>query len=237
MDKVKLFCLPYAGGSAAVIYNKWIALAPAVIEPIPVEIAGRGRRIAERLNTDIQAVVADVYDQLLEQQTDEPFALFGHSMGSLVAYELYYFLQQKQARLPEHIFFSGGAPPHRYEAEGKHLLSDRKFIKMVKKYGGLPDAFLQSKELLALYLPILRADFQVVDTYTPVQREQKLACPISVFYGKEDEAIAPFVEEWGMYAGASWHAHAFDGGHFDLLEQPEQICATISKALEQHEIR
>lgn len=237
MGNMKLFCLPYAGGSSAIIYNRWISLAPTAIELIPVEISGRGRRITEPLHTDIHAVVEDVYNQLKELLTDQPFAFFGHSMGSLITYELYYYLQQRGAPLPKRLFFSGGAPPHHYKNEGKHLLSDRKFINMVKQYGGLPDAFIQSKELLSLYLPILRADFQVVETYTHVQRQQKLLCPISVLYGSEDEAIVPYVGEWRMYAGAGYTEHVFDGGHFYLLDRPEEILATIENALEGHRIR
>src|SRR5215831_8066939 len=111
MGKILLFCFPYAGGSAAV-FNKWNQYLDPNIELVPVELAGRGRRIHEALYKDVAAITEDVFNIVNEKIAGAPYALFGHSLGSMIAYELGQKIRDLCLLPPIHIFFSGRSAPH-----------------------------------------------------------------------------------------------------------------------------
>ena len=111
MKSIKLFCIPYSGGSAD-IYYKWKKELDSSIELCPIEIAGRGRRMNEPFYETVAEAAEDISSRILTQIDDDTqYAIFGHSMGALLAYETYFSLMEKCSKEPEHIFFSGRKAP------------------------------------------------------------------------------------------------------------------------------
>ena len=112
MSAILLFCFPYAGGSSAV-YNQWQkCLHKTNIHLKPIELAGRGGRIAEPLYANVELLIDDVFKKIAKDITEGPFAFFGHSMGAMIAYELYQKLRIQAVQLPSYVFFSGRKAPH-----------------------------------------------------------------------------------------------------------------------------
>lgn len=237
MNKIKLFCFPYAGGSATV-YIKWIKKLNRNISLIPLELAGRGRRFREPHYHNFSGAVDDVYKEVCGQLKDtEHFMFYGHSMGSLLAYEVTHRLKEALYKEPMHIFFSGRYPPHITKNERLHLLPDEEFIKAIVKYGGTPGELLENRELLGIFLPIIRADYRMLDTYAYTERPVKLDCSISVLNGSEDENILDFeVKQWSGYTNRQCYFYEFDGGHFFINDKSDEIIDIINGTVEREHV-
>jgi surfactin synthase thioesterase subunit len=234
MKKLRLYCVPYAGGSAG-IFNKWKGFLDEGIELYPVELAGRGRRSREPLYTTMEEAVDDVYNQLQSELDQHDYALFGHSMGSLIIFELYHKLMEKKHKKPFHVFFSGSRAPHlRNIDEDMHLLPDDEFLERIKNFGGTPEEFFTNNELLNIFLPILRADIKVVATYKCGKRTDRLDCPITVFGGTEDEINFESLVSWNEHTTKAGKVHLFPGGHFFINSNTQEVVQGINQTLMQY---
>ncbi|MDQ1355588.1 MAG: Thioesterase [Acidobacteriota bacterium] len=234
MKKFKLFCLPYAGGSAA-MYNKWRQYLDRRIELHPLELAGRGRRIYDPLYDSIAEAVDDVY-KIIESQLDQmPYCFFGHSMGGIIAYELALKIKNLQRPQPVHIFFAGrGAPNIPGEDEKNfHQLPEEEFKKEILELGGTPREFFEHPELLDVLMPMLRSDFKIAETYKfPEAGEIKpLDYDISVFIGKEEEVTAGQMHGWREHTAGICTVYYFPGEHFFINEETERIVKIINHTL------
>ncbi len=232
MSKIKLFCFPYAGGSA-VIFNQWKQYLDPEIELVPVELAGRGKRIQESLYTDVPAAIEDVYGIVSKMINGAPFALFGHSMGGMISYQLYQKFREKGERSPAHVFFSGRSAPHvkRPEEKKYHLLEEEEFKKEVINLGGTPPEFFDHPELLEVFLPLLKNDFRLAEVNTQNGEIHPLECNISVFLGKDDDLTTEQCDGWKKHTKELCSIHYFEGGHFFLHERTEQIVRLINNTL------
>lgn len=214
---VRLFCLPYAGGGAAV-YRAWAAALPDAIDVCPVELPGRGFRFREPFAVDMQGLVADLL-RGLAPLFDLPVAVFGHSMGASIALEL---ARQAPAAVA-HLFASGAPAPHRARAEpGERLgsLTDDTLIAKLRAWGGTPEEVLRHDELMQLALPILRSDLALLDAYAP-PLEPKLGAPLSVLAGTADRGVShDDARAWRDYVEGPFAMHPVPGGHF-FLNEPE----------------
>jgi medium-chain acyl-[acyl-carrier-protein] hydrolase len=215
MNKLRLFCLPYAGGSAA-LYFKWKKYLPNFIELCPIELAGRGGRFKEACYETLLDAVDDVCNQVKKYLDERPYALFGHSMGSLIVYELYYKLKEDHQQLPCHIFFSGGAPPHiRKDKPMVHTLPDGQFKEAIMKLGGMSEELFEDEELAKIFIPLLRADYRILETYQYIERTERIECDLTLLGGKEDpEVLIEDLSQWGRYTKGKSELYEFEGGHF-----------------------
>lgn len=230
MNKIKLFCLPYAGGSA-MAYLKWKRKLHPSIELIPVELAGRGQRSKVALYQSFNEAIDDTYNYLKNQLT-QPFAFYGHSMGSLLAHELSHRIKKLNHQEPVHIFVSGRNAPHRPCSTQYHTFPEAEFRQALLKMGGTSQEILENKELCDIYLPILRADLRIHETYEYTGKEEKLNCPITVFNGKEDpEVVLADQEEWGGYTTKKCHIYNFDSGHFFINEYEKELIDHFNQSL------
>lgn len=185
----------------------------------PVQLPGRGGRFREAPYTQVRGLAVDACDGLKEHLA-EPFALFGHSFGALVAFEVARELRRRGGPQPAHLFISGRRGPRRPDpVPPLHGLSDVRFLAEVRsRYGGIPDAILEEPELLALLLPTLRADLQAVETYT-YEPDTPLEVPISAFGGLDDPwAGLEDLEAWRDETRGGFRITRFRGGHFYLNE-------------------
>ncbi|NJR71043.1 MAG: thioesterase [Synechococcales cyanobacterium CRU_2_2] len=218
---LRLFCFPFAGGSAQVYYD-WPKVLPPSIELHAVELPGRGRRFAEEPLTALGPLVRSLVPHI-QRQADKPFIFFGHSLGGLIAFELARRLQQLGGSSPLHLYVSAARAP---QIERPHpsifALPDAQFIEAIRCYDGTPEAILENQELMELLLPSLRADFSVLENYR-YQPIPLLTCPLSAFSGKADEITrAEEVQPWEAQTQSQFVHQFVEGGHF-FVNQPAFI--------------
>ncbi len=210
---VRLFCFPYAGGTA-LVYRTWAQKLPASVEVIAIQLPGRFTRAREPAISKL----TDLLDSVASALTlflDKPFAFFGHSMGALVAFEVARFFRRQGRALPRHIFVSGrGAPQLNREHRPLYNLPKDELLVELQQLEGTPREVLEHPELMDLMLPLLRADFSICDTYEYTE-EAPLACPITAFGGLQDSDISRRgIEAWREQTSATFTLRMFRGNHF-----------------------
>jgi medium-chain acyl-[acyl-carrier-protein] hydrolase len=232
MKKIKLFCFPYAGGSS-VIFNKWKQYLDNNIELIPIELAGRGKRIHEALYKDVSDAIEDVYRLVSNEINCSRYALFGHSMGGMISYQLSQKLKENNYPSPEHIFFSGRNAPHikRLDEKKYHLLGDEEFKKGIIDLGGTPPELFEHPELMELFLPLLKNDFKLAETDIHNGEIHPFDCNITVLLGKDEDLTTDQCDGWKKHTKKLCTIHYFEGGHFFLHDETKQIVRLINNAL------
>lgn len=228
---IKLFCVPYAGGSAAV-YSTWQKYLSPSIQVYPVELSGRGRRFREKLNNNIQQVVDDIYENIKDEIESTNYALFGHSMGNLIVFELAHKLKEMKHKAPVHIFFSGrSAPDIEREYEGIYKMPDDEFAEEILSLGGTPEEVFKNKTLANIFIPILKADYETIETYEYKEKSNKLGVDITVLYGKQDALNKSSMEEWRNHTSQNCKIYSFDSGHFFINDKKEEVLNIINDTL------
>jgi surfactin synthase thioesterase subunit len=221
----RMFCLPYVGGGAW-IYRGWSDCGGKEVEVIPIALPGRDKRLLEKPYSDLFLLVRALADVL---PLDKPFTLFGHSMGALIAFELATELQRRDSRLPFCLFASGcGAPQVPRRNPLRHLLSDVALVAELRDLGGTPDEVLRDSGLMELFLPTIRADFAIVETYEYTQ-SNSLGCPIVVLHGDEDrETTRDDALAWRLRTSNTFRMETFHGDHFFLHAAKQSIVRLIT---------
>jgi surfactin synthase thioesterase subunit len=230
----KLFCIPYAGGSAAVYYS-WKKHLPTSVEMVPIELAGRGNRLKEPFYESMKAAVGDVFSIIREEVGDnDEYAVLGHSMGSWIAFEVAQkIFSSPEIKKPCHLFFSGNYPPHYSLGTGTvHLLPEKDFQQEVMKIGGTPKIIFENEDLRKLFSPIIRADYKLLERYNGSANSSfPCDCDVTVLCGKDDNINERQALEWERYAGKRFSVCFFEGGHFFINEAPESVADCIAAAL------
>ena len=227
---LRLFCFPYAGGSAT-IYDGWAAALPADIEVLAVQYPGRGNRFREPLIGSCRDLVAALLPQI-RPLLGKPFAFFGHSNGGLVSYELARALQQVGISQQVHHFISAHRAIH-LPRSGRimHGLPDAEFVRELASLGGTPQELLASQELLELFLPVLRADFALSETYV-FPGGAPLRTNMSVLYGSEDLDVPEHdVLKWAELIDGRIDAQRFEAGHFFVNSHKQQVIDWVGRRL------
>ncbi|GAA0372854.1 thioesterase II family protein [Bacillus horti] len=233
MKKIKLFCLPYAGG-ASHVFLPWKKEIASDIEVIPLELAGRGKRFGEPFYHSMEHAVEDLYKELDEQLSeDSVFAMFGHSMGGLMVYELLIRLKQRKEIKPIHAFISARYPPHiKKESDRLHELPDDLFIERIYQLGGTPKEVLENEELLKLFTPILKNDYRLIHTYQYQGEEERIPCNLSVLNGRDDRnVLMSDVQGWKNYTDKACTVYEMQGGHFYLHDKEKEVVHFINQTI------
>jgi surfactin synthase thioesterase subunit len=230
---LNLLCLPYSGASA-MVYSRWRRKLPAWLQVRPVELPGRGARLAEPLHTDMQALARQLaHEQRLA--TSAPYAVLGHSLGALVAFELAHELQALGCPPPVALFACGTAAPTRredYEGENwREPKRDEELVAELRKLGGTPEAVLANEELMSLTLPVVRADFLLCGRYAYRQRPA-LRCPLHVLGGETDRANHEQLQAWSKETQGPFSLQMFPGGHFFIHEHEDRVLSLLGTTLE-----
>lgn len=217
-----MFCFPHAGGGASA-YRAWPDALPSHIEICAIQPPGRERRLSERPFTRLSALIPVLADAI-RPYLNKPFVFFGHSMGSLTSFELAHELQRRQGPTPLHLFASGRrAPQTPQRTRIIHHLPEPAFIKELRHYNGTPEAVLQNRELMELFLPLLRADFALNETYVYTPKEA-LDYPLTAFGGWQDATVNhQEVAAWKEQTSAQFKLHMLPGDHFFLNSAQHQL--------------
>jgi medium-chain acyl-[acyl-carrier-protein] hydrolase len=230
--RLRLFCLPFAGGGAS-SYRTWSSRLPSDIEVVPVQPPGRENRLAEDPLSRMDEMVAALIDALLPCIRELPFAFFGHSLGSIVALEVCRALAGGYGLQPQHVIVSARAAPHLPLRRPPVAGQTREGIKRwLGQLNGTPRAVLESREMMDLILPVLRADLTLDETYQP-EMEPRIACPLTALGAVDDsEALPSEVEAWSVYTTNRFTVKLFDGDHFFIFDQAQPAgLAAVAKAL------
>ncbi len=224
-SEVRLVCFPHAGGSAP-FYFPMAKAFPSSVEILAVQYPGRQDRRAEPLVDDIDRLADALFD-VLRPLTDKPLALFGHSMGAVVAFEIAQRLENLAETVPVALFASGRRAPSTHRDERVHTLDDRGLIADLRTLNGTDSALLGDDDLLELILPSVRNDYRAVETYR-WRPAPKLNCPITVFTGDGDPRVsADEARAWEQHTTGEFALHTYHGGHFFLTEHQEDINAAV----------
>lgn len=226
--EMRLFCFPYAGGGASA-YRAWAAHAPETLEVCPVQLPGRENRLREPLYTRLPALVASLHE-VIRPFLDRPFAFFGHSLGAIIAFELARELRRRGGELPQQLFVSARLAPQDADPEPPmYVLPDDEFRAQLRKLSGTPEAILQNEELMAMLLPILRADFAINEAYVYAE-EPPLSCPISAFGGHSDPKVSQGeLERWHAQTSGSFSLRMQPGNHFFINSDPKRVVGAIAQ--------
>jgi medium-chain acyl-[acyl-carrier-protein] hydrolase len=231
--RLRLVCVPYAGGAAS-LYRRWRGLVAPTIEVCAVELPGRGVRLGEPPISDM-AALCDVLAAAIEPLLDDvPLALFGHSMGARIAFELARRFDGRVA----HLFAAGSPAPGVALGFGPSddrrptaQLTDDELKQRVRELGGTPAEFLADDELMAHVLPVVRADFILIERYR-VEPEARVACPITVFAGVDDPGASPIAAaRWELRTTAAFRIVELAAGHFFLDSHRAQLLREIERDL------
>lgn len=230
--KLRLFCLPYSGASA-MAYSRWRRSLPEWLQVRPLELPGRGMRMDEPLQSDIRRLASQLADEI-SAELDRPYALFGHSLGGLLAFELAHALRERGLPEPLALFASATAGPARRDvSEYTVAKTDAQLIARLRELNGTPEAVLANPELMQLMLPILRADFLLCGSFTHDQRPP-LPLPIHVFGGKQDSVRAEQLLDWQLDTSRVFSLDLFEGHHFFLVEQEIPLLRCLRRYAEEH---
>jgi surfactin synthase thioesterase subunit len=225
----RLVCLPHAGGSASFYFPVSQRLSGTDIDVVAVQYPGRQDRRHEPCIDDLRALAGAVVD-VLRPLGDRPIALFGHSMGATLAFEVAGLLGHAGIP-PSHVFVSGRRAPSRPRDERVHLLDDEGLLADVRELSGTDPLVLGDEEMLRAALIAIRADYRAAETYRyrPVP---PLRCPITAFTGDTDpKTTIDEVRAWRTHTTGAFDMKVFPGGHFFLVRHQAAILRAVAEAL------
>ena len=231
LKKPILWCLPYAGGNSS-IFHRWPTFLDDIVEVRPVVLPGRESRFSEPAKDSLQTLADEILLEI-SQFADRNWALFGHSMGGALAWEIAIRIENLNIR--ENLLLlaiSGRASPDlKRICPPIHQEDDLTFIQSLGKLGGTPSEILAERELMDLLLPTIRADFKAIETWIPsegiLSKTPILAC--GGILDKESEPSR--IMGWKERSAAGFSLAKFEGDHFFIQSHQAQLLNTLREAL------
>ncbi|MGG3526857.1 thioesterase [Bacillus pseudomycoides] len=233
---MKLFCLPHAGASANRYYSWTKYLTMKDIDIIPLELAGRGKRNNIEHYASLEDAIEDIYINILNLLNDEPYIIVGHSFGSLLAFKLAERLTSNNDRLPRALILSGGLPPQIPRKEIIHSLPDFEFIMKVNEFGEVPEELIEDKHLREIFLPILRNDIRLLETY-PRDNIKPLNIDLFILNGSSDNEIKKEYNNlllWEQLTLKKCKFHFVSGGHFFIFDNTNDVISFVQKIIQEY---
>lgn len=233
----RLLCFPCAGGSS-VSYRAWHRHSDEFMEVVAIEPPARGRRYAEAPVLRMRDLV-DGYLAQVEPYLEQPYALFGHSLGALAVFELARRVSELGLPEPVRVFVAASAPPDGRKAQlvtGSveiHRGDRTTIIDALRRLGGTPEVVLKNDELIDLLLPAIRADFEVLETYR-FQPSKPLSVPLTALAGRHDPTVSrDAVQGWARHTVVDFAYECLPGGHFFPQDHADLVQAVVRDALSQ----
>lgn len=201
---------------------------------MPIELAGRGVRRQLAFYEGMNDAVEDVTEQLMNHVIEDgkPYALFGHSMGGMIGYEVAHRIRERQLPPPALLIFSGRPAPHVQRTDADiHQLHDDEFMQRIEDMGGTSSELFGDQQLRNIFLPVLRADFRLVETYAYTPRPP-LPYPMLVVAGTTERWTDEELLGWQEHSTATCRMTRLEGGHFYWNGNPEPITSLLSDELQ-----
>jgi surfactin synthase thioesterase subunit len=225
---LRLFCVPFAGvGPSA--YRGWAQNLPIAVETLYVHLPGREARLREACVPDVVGLAESIADAIAPL-SNQPLALFGHSLGGLVAFEVVRVLRHRGLPAPVRLFVSGCRAPHLpYPFPPVRHLAEAELLQRVnERYdGSVPAEVFENAELRELLVPALRADFVALETYDH-RAQPPVGCPLTVFGGRQDRTVTrEALAAWSAHTLGECRLRVIEGGHFYLQSSRQQLLGDI----------
>lgn len=231
MNRIKLFAIPYAGGSANT-YMKWKNYISPMIEMIPIELAGRGNRFDEAPYGTFEKCVDNILDIMTKHGLESPYAIWGHSMGAKLTYEVTRKIIEHKRNRPMRLLLSACRCPQSLRSlKEMHTLPEKEFVDELKKLGGMEEEVFMNEELMNIFLPIIRKDYQMLSTFQYKPMKEKMDIPFSVLYGLKDDIFAEELKGWEMLTKKQCEFLPYEGGHFYINEKYPEIVSYVNQVL------
>lgn len=226
--RVRLICLPQAGGGSGA-FARWRPHVPEGFELAPVVYPGRGGG-SRPVPRDVDELVAQLM-AALEPEMAMPFALFGHSFGGSLAYEIACRLQERGGPAPLAVLVSGSRPPQAPHTRQLSREDDRALVDWLVDHGGLPLELLKYTDFLEKIIGVIRTDLVFAEQYHRPE-PPRLACPLHVFGGIADRVMpSGALNDWRVCAGGVFSATVLPGGHAFPHTDPAAILASVAAVL------
>ena len=230
LARMRLFCFPVAGGNPSA-FADWPASLPDDVEVCAIQFPGRQQRMAEAPFTRMPLAIQSL-ERALEPYLDLPYAIFGTCTGSLAGYECAQRLTRVHRAAPAHLFVSCCRAPHLPDRDAPiHCLQEDQLWHALEGLGGTPLVVTENPEIKCLLSPLLRADFELAETYR-YREMPPLPCPITVYAGLNDTIVG--LEEndaWRAHTRAAFELRQLDGGHYLLDTAGPQLLAALGDTL------
>lgn len=228
----KVFCLPYAGGSAKSIYGKWQRLGDSDIEIIPIEFPGRGNLFSDKCYETADEAMEGTLKIIKDSIQDCEYGIWGHSMGAIIAYELGNLINESELKKPKNIIVTGKKPLHLQDDEDPiHELPDDEFIKEVIELNGTPNGVFENEDLKVLFLPILRNDFKLVHEYKYKRPLKAFDIPLTVVTGNKEDISDVELFQWNDLTNSKCKIITLEGDHFFIKNNVENMWEIIKNAM------
>ena len=225
LETVKIFAIPFAGGNEY-SFSNYEKFCPDGFQFVSVKLPGRGVRIKESRLENLCDLRDDIFEEI-KDRLDEPYVLYGHSMGAILVTLVAEKIQQNNLSLPIALFVSGSSGPvTRKEVLNTHLIPDQEFLQRLYSIGGYSAEILSNNEFLDYSLPILKSDFKALNTYV-YRGIEKLKVRIHVMIGTEEQMNLSVSQSWQKLTNFDVKVHQFDGNHFFIYKHTEAILALI----------
>lgn len=233
---ISLLCLPYAGGASR-SYDSWLSLLPRTIDAQTIRVPGREIRMDEPLPVDLRALAADLVSEI-EDVIPPVWAVFGHSMGALLAFELVREVRRRHGTEPSCLIVSGMRSPEKTASMRKYEhLDDAELIEELRRMGGTDAAVFDDPDLWELLGPIMRSDLVMCDHYV-FKDDEPLSCPVvAIGSDGDDELDQRLLDGWGEHTSGSFETRMFPGNHFYFLDDPDALARTVIRSAYHHGIR
>ncbi|MBV9761946.1 MAG: thioesterase [Acidobacteriaceae bacterium] len=228
---LRMFCFPYAGGDAH-IFRGWQKRVPEGVNVCPIYLPGRGRRMAEPRHRRMESLVRAVAEAVAPW-AGAPFVLFGHSMGAIISFELARLLDRRFGVSPVRLLVSGRIAPQEPDLDPPtYNLPQREFLLELKRLNGTDEELLANSEAMELLTPIVRADFEAVQTYSFVEGP-RLRCPITAYGGLADiDTPRERVESWRAVTESQTVVKMFPDGHFFINARGNSFFQALAEDLQ-----
>lgn len=211
-----VLCVPYAGAGAGV-YRPWQQEPGPLLWPVPLQLPGREEEFTRPFHGSIGAAVADLVQRVRAEAGHEPFVLFGHSLGAVLAYETTRQLLASGGPTPAQLVVSGSASPRRRRPPGPVADSDKLTVARLRELTGAPLQALEDAELRELLLPALLADLAILVGYRPPRDPVPLPLPVTAIRGSADATVlVEDCQDWEAYTSAAFRCVELPGGHMYL---------------------
>lgn len=223
--KQQLFMLHFAGGSCF----SFDFMLPYLqnLEVHRLELPGRGKRMGQAFVQSHREAIDDYLNQIIPKLSGGPFALYGHSMGATLAAHITYHLEAR-GYYPERLIVSGNAGPGVGVQKNRYKMPKAEFLEELKRIGGMPDSFFEHPELVDYFIPILKADFEIIE------REDKevllpFYTPLVALAGTQEEASA-YLDNWKRFTRSQFSSKTLPGNHFFIQKHPKILAEIISQS-------
>lgn len=227
---LRLFCFPFAGSSASV-FRPWINALPGEVEVLAIQLPGRENRLREPCLREMESIV-QALDEEIGGLLEPPFVFFGHSLGSLIAYQLLQRLERSGRSTAELLVASAGPAPHTCSAPDKpRRLTQDQILADLQRISGAHSEVLDDPEVRALLLPMLQADFEIYANYR-YQEALPLRCPILALRGAADTYITHGSQaEWKKHTNHQFSFHTLPGQHLFMVDSSGALLALLNTYL------